>query len=198
MSTNSQVSYTLIDYNGQKARKYPDGSIRDSRGRTLTRPPILDDHTITTTDRARALVRSREEKRARIIAEAANVAVERREFIDRYGPDAYIAEIAYAQTVKAMTPDDPKSTAAANFVFEQAGISAKQAANGDNQASDSSIRSVLSDIACIAKAMTIDNVDAKCSYLKHGSVVDGSVVDGSVVDDDDVKKDSEDKSGGGG
>ena len=183
MSTNSQVvPYTLIDYNGQKARKYPDGSIRDSRGRTLTRPPILDDHTITTTEKACALVRSREEKRARIIAEAANVAVERPEFIERYGSDAYIAEIGYAQAQKAMTPDDPKSTSAANFVFEQAGVSVKQTQDSGTQAAAvvsatfQGMQSLLRDL------LDARNTDDNSSYLKHDGTV---VLDGDVVDDVD-------------
>ena len=191
MSTNSQViPYTLIDYNGQKARKYPDGSIRNSRGQLLVRHPQAKP---ITSDNAIAYQRKCQELRAATIAQVAAEAVENNSLSVQYGDMNWVAAIAQAQYIKATTPDDPKSTAAANFLLEQAGLSAKQAASGDNQASDSSIRSVLSDIACIAKAMTIDNVDAKCSYLKHGSVVDGS-----VVDDDDVKKDSEDKSGGGG
>ena len=190
MSTNSQVQYKIVDYNGKKARQYQDGSIRNSRGQLLVRHPQAKP---ITSDNAIAYQRRRQELRAATIAQAANEAVENNSLSVQYGDMNWVAAIAQAQYIKATTPDDPKSTAAANFLLEQAGISAKQAANGDNQASDSSIRSVLSDIATIAKAMSIDNVDAKCSYLKHGSVVDGS-----VVDDDDVKKDSEDKSGGGG
>ena len=145
-----------------------------------------------TQSNAVAYAARRAELRSQVIAQAANEAVENDTYRANYGDMAFVAAIAQAQYIKATTPDDPKSTAAANFLLEQAGISAKQAQSTSSATSDDSLRGVLADLAAIARAVNGD-ADAKCSYLKHGSVVDGS-----VMDDDDVKKDSEDKSGGGG
>lgn len=156
MTDEKQPKYEIITYKGQKARRYPDGSIRDTNGHFLERPPKLDDHLITSAN-ASDYVRRRQELRAQAIAGAAQAAVEREDYRLQYGDMAWVAAIGEAQYIKATTPDDPKSTAAANFLFEQAGISAKQAPSvtGDSVVIPSSVVSRVLDM--LRDRLTGDN-----------------------------------------
>ena len=55
------MEYTIIEYNGQQARQYPDGSIRRDNGTLLARPDNLIEHAITS-DNAREYHQKRKEK----------------------------------------------------------------------------------------------------------------------------------------
>ena len=77
LTTTELPKYEIIEYNGRQARRYPDGSIRDERGRMLANLPGTENKAITSQN-APALARKRAEnyRRAavrRIVGEAAAV-----------------------------------------------------------------------------------------------------------------------------
>ena len=126
-------NWEQIQHNGVPARKYPDGSIRNEKGQMLQ--PIPGKHTITQADASKLASRRYELKR-KIIAEAANEAVQRGDFRLAYGDMAYVAEIGYNAQLKAQNVDDPKQIDAARFLLQETGISEVQA-KGETPTADS-------------------------------------------------------------
>ena len=186
-------TYKIIEYKGKKVRQYEDGAIRDSNGRLLKLHPKTVDHMITS-ENASEYNRRRWQKYQE---EAANGVAEE---LGASLPGATTPLGAWRVlngrlAAQIIDSDKPRGRDLEYLGRNMGAIPTQMEAESVEKPSDNSIRSVLSDIATIAKAMSIDNVDAKCSYLKQDST---AVLDGSVVDDDAVKKDSEDKSGGGG
>ena len=128
-------------------------------------------------ENANTYQRRRAELRAATVAAAANAAVERDDYRRDYGDLAFVAAITEAQYIKATTPDDPKSTAAANFIFEQANISARQDIDGARQpAADTvqamagfleQLRGLLDDMRQLQQPQAGDNVDGNYTYRKQ-------------------------------
>ena len=115
---------------GRRLHIYDNGLERDAdTGRIVKAAPEFQ----IKPENANDFLRRRAEKRAATVAAAANAAVERGDYRRDYGDLAFVAAITEAQYIKATTPDDPKSTAAANFIFEQANISARQDMDGARQ-----------------------------------------------------------------
>ena len=113
------AKYEDIESKGKPARLYEDGSIRHANGHWLAQHP--DGHTITHED-ASALATRKHERKREIMRKTAAEAVERGEWRDRWGEDAWIAAVTEAQYIKATTPDDPKSTDAARFLLKETGM----------------------------------------------------------------------------
>jgi hypothetical protein len=95
-----------------------DEALRDSKGRMLqplpgAAPPI-------TSDTARDMVRRRQEKRMRLYAEGAQLAVDRRDLIEKYGEDAHIVERAISLQTIASTPDAGKAAVMADTALQKA------------------------------------------------------------------------------
>ena len=76
-----------------------------------------------TSETARQAHAIRQERKRAVIASAANDAVERGDYRERFGDMAFVAAVAEAQYLKATTADDPKSTDAARFLLQESGLS---------------------------------------------------------------------------
>src|SRR5688572_25771642 len=98
-------NWEQITHQGQPARLYPDGSIRNERGHPLPGTKIPNDGHEITHDNAREMLLRRHELKRAVIQEAANSAVQRADFKVQHGDLAFVAEIAYNAQIKATTPD---------------------------------------------------------------------------------------------
>jgi len=113
---------------GHVIKVYESGAEYDQTTKKLVKPA---DHVLIDSAKAKEYNRRYRELRAQTITQAANDAVENNSYKVHYGDMAWVAAVTEAQYIKATTPDDPKSTAAANFLFTQANISADQEKQGD-------------------------------------------------------------------
>lgn len=94
---------------------YDNGLEKNADTGRIMRPA---DGALITSENARALQRKRQEKQRATLLAAMLEGVERKEFIEKYGEDAWIMAIGYSAMIKATTPDDPKSIEAARFLRE--------------------------------------------------------------------------------
>ena len=127
-------------------------------------------------------------KKRELIAAGALQAVENDETVRLFGEDAWIYEIGRIQAIKATTPDDPKSTDAARFLFQEAGISDKQAANSPDNMPSSAVLAQLAQFAADVVAPLIaqrENGFDNYTYRNH-EVQDGDIVPGTVTGSEDV------------
>lgn len=159
------VNYEVITYEGREARLYPDGSIRNEKGHMIA--PLPGKHTITQEDAA-SLAKRKHERKREIIAKTAAAAVERDDYRKNWGDDAWIAAVAEAQYIKATTPDDPKSTQAAAFLFREAGI-AEGKQDSDN-------------VQTVAQAAAIGAGVASALERVLRDVMGRDIVDGTATD----------------
>jgi len=116
-TTDDLPKYEIVEYNGREARRYPDGSIRDSKGAFMALPPYLPE---ITTDNARDMIRLREAKRMRLYAAGAQLAVENKQLIERYGEDAHIVERGRTLQEIASTADAGKAAVMAAAHLDKA------------------------------------------------------------------------------
>jgi uncharacterized protein YaaQ len=77
---------------------------------------------IRTADDARAVSNARHARKRQVIAQAANEAVERGDYRQRYGDLAFVAALAETAFIKATTADDPKAIEAARFLLRETGL----------------------------------------------------------------------------
>lgn len=119
------TNWEPTEYNGQPARLYPDGSIRNEKGHFLVQHP--EAHTITTADAATLAQRKHERKRERIQAGA--LAAVREKLPDKFdgAGDDWIEAVAEAVAYKALDKLDPKQVDAARFLLKESGYSEDQA-----------------------------------------------------------------------
>lgn len=142
------VPYEVIEHDGQPARLYPDGAIRNERGHFIVQHPQA--HTITTED-ARAIGARKQERKRAILAASALSAVERGDLRLAYGDDAWIAEIGQAMQRKATNIDDPKMVDAARFLMKETG-------NADDNTGNTAdvlggLSELVRELAAFARAM---------------------------------------------
>ena len=98
---------------------YSDGSQRNERGQALALPPKLAAHAITSAN-ARDMLKLREEKRMRLYAEGAQLAVQNIGLVKQYGTDAHIVERAMTLQQIASTPDAGKAAVMADTALQRA------------------------------------------------------------------------------
>jgi hypothetical protein len=97
------------------------GLLRDvASGKFL--PGRKPDNMITTSEQARELAARRHQKKRDTIQAAANDAVERGDYRQRYGDLAFVAALAETAMLKATTADDPKAIEAARFLLRETGL----------------------------------------------------------------------------
>lgn len=113
------AKYEEIEYKGQPARLYEDGTIRNAKGQALTAPPGLLKHAITS-DTAHDMIAAREAKRRRLYAEGAQLAVQDMRLLEMYGHDAHIVERARTLQEIASTPDAGKAAVMADASLRKA------------------------------------------------------------------------------
>lgn len=104
-----------------KTKILKNGAVYDMEKHRIVSNPGGGLAAFTSETARQAQARHQELKRAAVIA-GANAAVERNDYHEAYGDLAYVAAIAEVQTNKALTADDPKSTDAARFVFQESGV----------------------------------------------------------------------------
>ena len=102
------MEYEVVEHNGKQARKYPNGAIRDERGRVIVPQPELAKHAITS-DTAHDMLRARAMKRARLATEGALLATVRTDLVLKYGDDAPLVERAQTLQTIATTPEAGKA-----------------------------------------------------------------------------------------
>ena len=100
---------------GVRVLVYDNGLEKNAATGHIMRPA---DNALITSENARALQRKRQEKRREALLAAMLEGVERKEFIEKFGEDAWIMAIGYSAMIKATTPDDPKAIEAARFLRE--------------------------------------------------------------------------------
>src|SRR3990167_7964606 len=116
-----QKAHEIILHEGQPARLYPDGSIRDDNGLFLAMHPGGSDKVITP-ETARSLVITREERKQAEVQEASN-GMTARNIRKTFGECAFMAEITLTAMKKATNPADPKMVDAAGLIFQERGHS---------------------------------------------------------------------------
>ena len=160
------------------------GMVETERYRTLSNGAIYDNETkrivankpelavkdtrITKATSAEMQAKWQAMKRERIMSGANAVVAEGGKFD---GTDLdFVEAIAEAQAIKALNPDDPKSTDAARFLLQEAGLSDKQ----QQEQRQDDMMAVIMRLADLAgQALAFDN----SSYSNRADVIDGETVD---------------------
>ena len=122
---NTPVNESLPD----NTRILSNGAVYDMTQKKIVamRPELAIKDTQITTQNASALQARQQERKREIMLAAANDAVQRGDYKQKFGSDAWIAAVTETQFIKATTPDDPKSTDAARFLFKETGLAAGDA-----------------------------------------------------------------------
>lgn len=145
---------------GREGWEYSDGSVRDVNGRALSLPPKMR---MITSDNAHDMIRLREEKRNRLYAEGAQLSVQNKKLIEKYGDDAHIIERAMTLQTIASTPDAGKAAVLADQQLQRAqGYDVKDAtpAQLPAQVGTSPVLLLIAELA------------------RRGEIVDGEITDG--------------------
>lgn len=116
-TTDDLPKYEIIEHNGREARLYDDGTIRNERGQLLKRPDYAP---VITTDNAHEFLAKREAKRMRLYAEGAQLSVQNKQLIERYGEDAHLVERAMTLQTIATTADAGKAAVMADTALQRA------------------------------------------------------------------------------
>lgn len=156
------MEYEAIEYNGQPARKYPDGSIRNERGHWLTAHPA--GHTITQED-ASTLARSYHDSVRHRVRE--RLTAEMRSFRPSINTDAdTYAEIVTKKAVDLFNSDKPLFDDVKQLGEIGDWIPSKQQ-QAETQRSDVLEGAVAGLLTALARAIE-----------PRGEVVDGETVEG--------------------
>src|SRR3989338_5001582 len=142
-----QKAHEIILHEGQPARLYPDGSIRDDNGLFLAMHPGGSDKVITP-ETARTLVMAREERKQAVVQEAAN-GMTARNIRETFGEYAFVAEITRTAMKKATNPADQKIVDAARFIFQESGHSKQK----ELDSAGDIVRDVMQHMADVARAI---------------------------------------------
>ena len=150
------------------------GAVYDMEKKRIVANPGGGKYAITSENASEFHAKRQEKKRA-VIAAAAAEAVENDALRRTHGDEAWIAAIAQAQFLKATTPDDPKSTDAARFLLQEAGLSdARQQPATPAEA----VGDILRELAAVAREI------AEATRRDDADIVDG-VAATTHSDDDD-------------
>ena len=97
----------------------------------------------------------------------------------------FVEAIAEAQAIKALNPDDPKSTDAARFLLTEAGIAeARQAQQAQPiDAMTDLVRELARFVSTSFDIMSISSTDTTTRTTGNDSDREGKAVDGTVVVD---------------
>ena len=149
------------------------GAVYDMEKKRIVANPGGGKYAITSENASEFHAKRQEKKRA-VIAAAAAEAVENDALRRAHGDEAWIAAIAQAQFLKATTPDDPKSTDAARFLLQEAGLSdARQQPATPAEA----VGDILRELAAVAREI------ADATRRDDADIVDG--VTATTHSDDD-------------
>lgn len=139
------------------------GAVYDFEKKRITSGAVLN-----SVDAAQMASRKHELKREAIIRGANAVAAEGGKYD---GTDLdFIEAIAEAQTIKALNPDDPKSTDAARFILQESGLAeAKQVQSTPAEA----VTDILREVASIAASLASFHI---MSITPNGDTVQGDII----------------------
>ena len=154
---------------------YKNGAIFDTdKGRIVAvKPELAVKNTQITKENTGDMLAKRLDKKREAVIRGANAVVSEGGKYDGTDYD-FVEAIAEVQTIKALNPDDPKSTDAARFVFQEAGLADKQAqVSPVEQMSD-----LLQALAAFAQSIhPLDGSD-NSYYRKHeADIVDAETED---------------------
>jgi hypothetical protein len=158
----AKVVSSYDNEDGHKINVYESGAEYNTVTKRLCRPA---DKNIITSETAKEIQSMGQRKKQELLKLGALEAVERSDWLNLHGPDAWIVAIGHAQAIKATTPEDPKATAAANFMKKETGLSI-QKREEDPVVQATGLVEALT--ALVGKIRGEDSVD----------VVEGSVSDG--------------------
>ena len=126
------------------------------------KPEIAKVNTQITQANSGELQAKRHELKRAAIARGANAVVAEGGKYDGTDLD-FIEAIAEVQTIKALNPDDPKSTDAARFILQEAGLSDKQA----QPAQEANTADIIAALAQFAGQIMRENGSDNYNYRKH-------------------------------
>lgn len=106
----------------------------------IIKPPV---DTQITSATASEYHRARKEQRRAVARAAANGAVSKKQFIELYGEDAFIAATVDSAMVKAQNAKDPKQIEASRYVMEQTGVSIESGNRSGDDPGDKKSRILL-------------------------------------------------------
>ncbi len=140
------------------------GAIYDmDKGRIVAmKPEIAQVNTQITQANSGELQARRHELKRAAIARGANAVVAEGGKFDGTDLD-FVEAIAEAQAIKALNPDDPKSTDAARFLLQEAGLSDKQA----QPTQEANTADIIAALAQFAGQIMRENGGDNNYYRKH-------------------------------
>ena len=159
------------EINGRKTWVYDNGLERYQDTGHIAKPA---DNTLITAENSTAFHRVRQEKKRAVVAAAANAAVERGDYKRTHGDLAFVAAITEAQYIKATTPDDPKSTDAARFIMDAAGLSEKQLVADDGSQAALQAAAMNAGTALLMKQIMDDVLRVKAA--SEADVIEGKEI----------------------
>ena len=156
---------------GMAEKILKNGAIYDTEKKRIValKPELAEKSTQITRETASEFHAKRQEAKRAAIARGANAVVAEGGKFDGTDLD-FVEAIAEAQAIKALNPDDPKSTDAARFLLQEAGLSDKQ----QQEQRQDDMMAVIMRLADLAgQALAFDN----SSYSNRADVIDGETVD---------------------
>jgi hypothetical protein len=134
-----------------KTKVLKNGAVYDyDKGRIVSNPGG-GAHAITSAN-AHEYLAMRQAKRQELARQAANDAVQRGDFKEKYGGDAYLVEIVNAAQQKATNIDDPKMIEAARFVLQLTG-DGESVSGGSASVPLSEVRGLVRDLADLGRVI---------------------------------------------
>lgn len=164
----------------ERYKTLSNGAVYDMERKRIVSNPGGGTYAITPENSSAYHARRAELKRE-AIARGANAVVAEGGKFDGSDLD-FVEAIAEAQAIKALNPDDPKSTDAARFLLQEAGLSEKQAQTPVSDALDS-LSGLVRELAALAASLP--DASDNYNYRKH-DIVDGDARDAD--DESDEKK----------
>lgn len=154
------------------------GAIYDTDAKKIVamRPDLATKNTQITSENAGAMQARLIELKREAVRRGANAVVSEGGKYDGTDFD-FVEAIAEVQTIKALNPDDAKSTDAARFVFQEAGIAeAKQA----QQQGDAVTVTLSAQGLQALAAMLAGNGNDNNNYRNHADIVDAAGIEGEA------------------
>ena len=143
-----------------KTKVLKNGAVYD-----LERKRIVSGAVLSSADAAQMASRKQERKRE-AIARGANAVVAEGGKFDGTDLD-FVEAIAEAQAIKALNPDDPKSTDAARFLLQEAGLAEKRDAGAQVADIMDANANVLRELSRLAAQIQPANGIDNSNYRKH-------------------------------
>jgi hypothetical protein len=163
-SMNKNQPVDTMDIHPTKVLK--NGAVYDMVTKRIVSNPGGGHAAITKETSSEMRARAQEKKRELLQAAAAD-AVERGDLRQLHGKDAWIVEIGQAMQRKATNIEDPKMVDAARFLFQETGLSDKQAQEQTAQTVTHTIDPEVVRLLAQIQAMQAENGFDNSNYQQH-------------------------------